>query len=209
MSKSLSVGESLLRARIMRQIDQKELFSKHAWKHPQGSFFRKLKATYFITAVYSFLVFILNELVFFMLYGSGFDMTNEQVAFFSKNHWVVHGAFLLAVITFIIMCLKKTKLACGLQLVVGALIIFQIFQVFHGLYANQGLLGGLYLFALIPFLCAIGMLAIYRGYSHRVNKRVEKEIQMLYQQYDREDHLMNSKEWDSILEKHENELLNL
>ena len=208
MSKSLSIGESLLRARVIRQIDQNELFSKYAWKHPQGSFFGKLKVTYYITAIYSFLVFLLNELVFFMLYGSGFEMTEEQVAFFSKNHWIVHGTFLLAVVTFAVMCLKKIDVACWMQLVVGLLMIFQIFQIFNGQYANQGLLGGLYIGALAPFLCGIGMILIRSFYNHRVNKMVEKEIQTLYQRYDREDHLMSTKEWDAILEKHENELLN-
>ena len=208
MGKSLSVGEALLRARVIRQIDQKELLSKHAWKHPLGSFFNKLKTTYYITAVYSFLVFLLNELVFFMLYGSGFAMTDEQIAFFSKNHWIVHSMFLLAIVTFALMRLKKIKLACGMQLVVGILMIFQVFQIFNGQYANQGLLGGLYIGALIPFVCAVGMMLIHFCYNHRVNTCVDKEILALYQRYDSEDHLMNSKEWDAILEKHENELLN-
>ncbi len=208
MKKTSTVGETLLRSRVTCQIDDKELSSKKSWMHPQGSFFRKLKLFYYISSIYSFLVFLLNELVFFMLYGSGFDMTNEQVEFFSKNHWVVHSMFLLAVVSFVVMCINKINFACRVQCVVGALMIFQIFQIFNGLYANQGLLGGLYIFALLPFVCAVGMIAIRMGYTQRVNKAVEEEIQTLYHQYDKEDHLMSAKEWDSILEQHEKDLLN-
>ncbi len=206
MKKTLSAGEVLLYNRVQQQLDEKELVSKDSWKHPKGSFFRKLKGIYYITAVYSFLVFLLNELVFFMLYGTGFSMTQEQIDFFSKNHWVVHGSFLLALVAFVFMCMKKIKIACGCQLIVGFLMIFQTVQIFTGLYANQGLLGGLYIGALVPFLCAVGMIAISKAYVRRVKLAVEKEIQTLYNQYDNEDGLMSAKEWDSILEQHELQL---
>lgn len=207
MKGSLAKGELLLRARVAREIDEFELKSKYAWKHPKGSLYQKFKTCYYITAVYSFLVFLLNELVFFMLYGTGFDMTDEQVTFFSNNHWVVHSMFLLAVIAFVLMCIKKEKWACRLQTLVGALMIFQVFQVFNGLYANQALLGGLYLFALLPVICAVGMLIINMAYNRRINNAVEQEIQKLYRKYDKEDGLMSSAEWEAILEQYENDLL--
>ncbi len=208
MKTSYGKGECLLRSRVTREMDENELASKFSWKHPQGPLFQKLKIVYFITAVYSFLVFLLNELVLFMLYGSGFEMTGEQISFFSKNHWIVHGMFLFAIIAFGFMCLKKVNLACRLQTVVGALMIFQIIQVFNGLYANQSLMGSLYIIALLPFVCAIGMLCIKMAYNRRISVAVEKEIQLLYHKYDKEDSLMSSKEWEAILEQHESELLN-
>jgi hypothetical protein len=108
MSEKFSAGERLLRQRVQRQIDDTELFTKKAWKNPAGPLFRKLRIFYCLTAVYTFLVFLLNEFVLLQMYNSSYlKMTTEQSVFFGSNQWFVHGAFALAIVAFIFMVCKS------------------------------------------------------------------------------------------------------
>ncbi len=202
MRNSVSSPEAQFREYIKQQLDQKELDTKKAWKNPAGPFFKKLKAFYYITAVFSFLVFSLNELIFLLMFGVNDFVTDEQRVFFAKNHWVVHSLFVLSVVAFIIMLCKKTNLACRIQPVAGALVIFQTFQVFTGLYTNQTMLGVLYLVALLPTLFVMGMLALHIAYEHRLKVAIEKEIQALYHQSDDEFDLIGADQWEGLLEKY-------
>ena len=209
MSKKISAGERLLRQRVKQQVDDSELLTRKAWKNPAGPLFGKLRIFYCIAAVYSFLVFILNEFVLLQMYNSAYlKMTSEQSIFFGRNQWFVHSAFVLAIAAFVFVVCKKYRVAFVLQLFTGLLMSVQIFQVFNGIYANQTLLGTMYLFGLLPLLIVVFMLLIQIGYRYRLKTAVENEMQILYNQYGNEDGLMSAEEWDSLLENHETALLN-
>ena len=204
MQQKRTVGEQMLFDRVKHKLDKKEIASAKSWKHPDGKLYRVLKVLYFISAIYSFLVLTINELVLFMLYGG--KMTKEQISFFGTNRWIVHAMFILAITSFVCMIMKKVNLALRIQFVVGALIIFQITQVFTGLYMNKTVLATFYGFALLPFICAAVMLWVIMGYQKRLRIAVEIETKELYAQHCNEEQLLSDAQWQKVLEEHEAEL---
>ncbi len=206
MQQKRTNGEQTLYNRVQQQLDKKEMMSSKSWQNPGGKLYRFAKGLYYIAAVYSFLVFILNELVLFMLYDG--KMTKEQISFFGTNRWIVHAIFIIAVGSFVCMVMKKVNLALRSQMVVGALIIFQITQVFTGLYMNKTVLASFYFGTLIPFICCVIMMWITMGYQKRLRIAVEKETKELYAKYCDEDNLLSDSQWQKVLEEHEIDLKN-
>lgn len=203
----LTRGEQLMRSRLAADLAQQDEKAHKKWRRTDGGLFRFCKAVYYIVAVYSFMVFLLNEIIFVMMYQSDFSMTAAQQTFYRSNQWIVHCLFAVCVVAFVCMLLKKRKAACITQLCAGALLAVQIVQIFGGEYANQTLLGVLYSIVGLAMAAALAILWLSVWEEKRLERAVAKEYNKLYERYgDSEYDLMDTETWNKIVLAYETAL---
>jgi hypothetical protein len=185
--KPMTEGEALMRTRLQNQLFDADRRNGKEWKHPSGKLFRFAKGCYYVLAVYSFFVFLLNECIFLLMKNSHVLMNDGEQTFFRVNYWLVHGMFFLSVVAFVLMLLKKTKFSCWLQVMISGLVGFQVVQIFVGGYHNRGLLATLYLIILFTLFTSLTMLLIYYFEHKQLEKAVSEEYNSIYKQFAGED----------------------
>ncbi len=206
---AVSNGETLMRERLAAQLLEQDKLSRKMWKRPEGLLYRYAKVVYYMVAVYSFMICLLNEIIFLVMHRSGYAITQQEQAFYRSNSYIVHSLFFLLVVAFLLMCLKQVKAACGVQLAAGVLLGIQISQVFVGEYSNQTLLGVLYCVVALAVFAAAILLFVLIFHHNRMERLVAKEYQKLYARYgNAEDGMMNQEHLERIVLTYETALKN-
>lgn len=206
-----TTGEQLMQQRIQRQLTEQDQKNKTGWKHIGGGLYKKMLFVFYAVTIYSFLVLILNELIFLIMSHSGYVLTDAQQAFYRSNGFLVHGLFALAVVSFILMLCKRRKTACCLSFIMGILLILQMVQIIMGEYANQGLLAGLYSPVFLTTIASVVLFVIMVSDEKRLKKAIEKEHQKIYVRYTHGSNsydMLTDTQWDEMIERYETALQN-
>ena len=202
-----STGEKLILERVQNKLQQEYRKKNEKYRHIGGGLFKASVAAYYIFSVWYFLVLIANMFVaFFAVERYTQNENYEKAAFFRSNAVIMAVMLVLLVLSFVLMLLKKRKIACGFAIAGTAALAVQFLQIASGSYTEQLKMSMFYIPAVLVLPAALTMLLIIRGDERREQKAYAKELGKIYRRFSSNGEvLMTNDKWRQVISEYENE----